>query len=285
VRAVKLLDYCGAGARLNLDRGLALDPRRWAWMPKVDGCYARVSTDRRGRVFSVLSRAGAPLREAFALIGILAGAPDSVLHGELEAHTEAGNRAAARGWRNVWLFDVTRIAGRDVSRARFADRYAELHRMQAELELAGRSNPWTVDDQGDAHDQRNGRYCMPAPRDVRRFPIVELRRGGAGAESLWVEHVERAGGEGLVAVGLDAPAGARNAKRKIKVTDTLDATVVVADARALVVEYAGHAFAVACSGAVYATGDVVEIAHDGWYESSVTPRFPRVVRARADIVA
>lgn len=279
-----LTDYVGAGARLAPERGLALDPRRWAWAPKVDGCYARVSLDRRGRIAHVLSRAGAPLGEAADLVGILAGPPDSVLHGELEAHTEAGARAAAgRGWRLLHLFDVTRVAGRDLTSAPYAERYGELHRMQAELELAGRRNPWVVDDQGDAHDQRTGRYVRPVPRDIRRLPVVQLARGRGAGEALWREHVELGGGEGLVAVRLDGPAGAPGAKRKIKQTDELDAVVVAGDARATAVLYAGHRIVVSSRGRVYRPGEVVSIAHDGWYESSVTPRFARIVRNRADL--
>ena len=95
--------------------------------------------------------------------------------------------------------------------------------------------------------------------------------------------MEREGGEGLVAVRLDAPATAKNAKRQIKNTDTIDAVVVAADERALVVSYAGHRFAVSCVGRTYLVGEVVSIAHDGWFETSVTPRFARVVRSRPDL--
>src|SRR3990167_11218694 len=89
-----LTDFVGATARLSPERGLALPSARWGWQPKHDGAYARVSLDRRGRISNVLSRAGSPIREAADLVGILAGPPDSVLHGELESHTEAGNRLA-----------------------------------------------------------------------------------------------------------------------------------------------------------------------------------------------
>lgn len=280
-----LTDYVGAGSRLAPDRGLALDGRHWAWMPKVDGVYARVSLDRRGRIANVLTRAGSPIAEARDLVGLLAGPPDSVLHGELEAHTEAGNRAAAtRGWRALHLFDATRIEGRDVSSQPFTDRYGALHRAHAMIELAGRNSPWSDDDQGDAHD-KHGRYCKRIPRDIRRTPIVPLAR--ASGADLWREHVEIGGGEGLVAVRLDAKAGARGAKRKIKATDTLDCRVLSCGGGAARLEYGGQVFTVSARGSwsALSPGAVVEVACDGWYESRATPRFARIVRVRADLHA
>lgn len=283
-----LTDYVGAGSRLDPALGLELDERKWAWQPKSDGVYARVSLDRRGRVANVLARSGAALREASDLLGTLAGPPDSVLHGELEAHTEAGNRAAAaRGWRALHLFDATRVGGVDVSAHAYWIRYAALHRMQAELELAGRRNPWVDDDQGDAHDVRNGRYTRRVPRDVRRLPIVELSRGAGAARRLWREHVELGGGEGLVAVRLDAAAAARDAKRKIKATDTLDCRVVAVCDGAAQLEHGGRLFTVSARGrwAELELGALVEVACDGWYERGATPRFARIVRAREDLAA
>jgi hypothetical protein len=255
-------------------------------MPKIDGVYARVSLDRRGRVSNVLTRAGSPLAEARDLIGLSAGAPDSVLHGELEAHTEAGNRLAnVRGWRALHLFDATRTHGRDISALPFSERYAELHRMQVEREIAGRNTPWSDDDQGDAHDLRTGKYTRRIPRDVRRLPIVPLARGNGSAASLWAEHVDREGGEGLVAVRLDAPVRAHGGKRKIKATDTIDCRVVAAGGNAARLEYGGQVFVVSSRGrwSSLTVGMVVEVAHDGWYEAGVTPRFARIVRVRGDL--
>jgi hypothetical protein len=279
---VALTDYCGAGARLTPERGLALDANRWAWSPKIDGVYARVSLDRRGRIANVLGRNGRPVADAADLIGVLAGRPDSVLHGELEAHTEAGNRiSSSRGWRALHLFDVTRHAGRDASWLGYSDRYDLLRRDREQLASAGFVNPWVSDDHGDAHDAATGRYCKAIPRDARRLPIVPLVRGSA--ESLWRQFVEVEGGEGLVAVRLDAPARARGAKRKIKQTDTIDATVVAVDANAAVLTWRGHSFVVSARGATCTPGDVVEVKHDGWYEAGVTPRFARIVRNRHDL--
>ncbi len=279
----RLLDYAGAGARLAPERGLALPHLAWAWQPKIDGTYARVTLDGRGRVLRVMSRSGSPLQAAADLVGIIAGPPDSVLHGELEAHTEAGVRHAnTRGWAALHLFDASRLDGRDVSREPYAARYGALHRAQAQLEDRGdgRRCDWTDDATGRHHAARDGRFVAAIPRDLRRLPIVPMARGRAAGESLWRSHVEVGGGEGLVAVRLDAPLGARGAKRKIKATDTIDAVCVASTPGGSTLSYAGQTFAV---GSVCQVGAVVEVAHDGWYESAAVPRFPRVLRSRDDL--
>lgn len=276
-----LVDYAGAGARLDPERGIALDADQWGWQAKVDGCYVRVATDRRGAISSLLTRAGAPI--AHELVGVRIGLPDAVLAAELEAHTEAGERAAAlRGWRNLHVFDAASLRG-----SRIADRpYLERHAMLADdLEAARtvRDERYVVDDQGDAHD-RAGRYARPVPRDARRVELVELVRGRDEARALWRSHIEVGGGEGLVAVRLDARLGARGAKRKIKATDSIDAVVVSVDRGAAVLEWRGHRFAVSARGKVCVrVGDIAEVRHDGWYERSVTPRFARLVRVRSDL--
>lgn len=278
-----LTDYAGAGALLDPSELRTLDDR-WAVQPKVDGVYARVELDAAGAIARVVSRAAEPLSAAADLIGIVAGAPGSVLHGELEAHTEAGVRAAAtRGWAALHLFDVSAIGGRDVSGLSYADRYAELHRQQALLETGGpgRVRLWEVDAQGDAHDA-GGRYCRRVPRDLRRLPIVPLARGAAARSELWSSYVDRGGGEGLVAVRLDARLGARAAKRKVKATDTIDAVVVAVGHQAITVTARGLVWTMA---GVAPVGAVVEVAHHGWYETSTAPRFARVARVREDLRA
>lgn len=276
-------DYVGAVSRLEVDAALALDDR-WAAQPKVDGCYARVTLDEGGRIARVQSRTGAILTAAADLRGIVAGTPHSVLVGELEAHTEAGIRAATtRGYALLHLFDVTVIAGVDVGHLPYAERYALLHRQQAHLETdgPGRVRSWAVDGQGDAHDAR-GRYTAPVPRDLRRLPIVSMARGREARAALWRDHVERGGGEGIVAVRLDARAGARGSKRKVKQTDTIDAQVVAAGRAAIRVTWRGLVWAMPGRAPV---GAIVEVAHDGWYEAGATPRFPRVVRVRTELGA
>ena len=176
-----LTDYCGAGSRLAPERGLSLSPDRFAWMPKIDGCYARVSLDRRGRIANVLARSGQ--RIATDLVGIVAGPPDSVLHGELEFHTEAGRRiSATRGWAALHLFDATRLDGRDVSSSAYADRYALL----ASTRPTQTRIDWHDDDTGRAHHARTGRFTRRVPRDLRRLPLVPLERD---ARALWSQYV------------------------------------------------------------------------------------------------
>lgn len=284
------LELGGAGARLAPERGLALDPRRWAWQPKVDGTFVRAATDRDGRIASLLHRSGAHVSAADAdgLVGLSLGLPDAVLLGELEAHTEAGVRArAARGWPALHLFDCARFLGRDVAARAYGERHGLLHRWQADVECYGevqRADWWTGDATGRAHDAR-GRFCRAVPRDLRRLPIVPLARGRGAAEALWRSHVEVGGGEGLVAVRLDAPLGARGAKRKVKASETLDCVVLSVGRAAARLSWRGLTFVVSAKGKTLAPGQVVEVACDGWYERRATPRFARIVSVRADLPA
>ena len=275
-----ITDYVGATGRITLEQACALDGRAWAAQPKVDGCYGRITTDRTGRVVTVLTRAGRPLDAG--LVGLATGIPGAVLHAEVEAHTEAGIRAAASaGFARAHLFDVTAVAGRSVAALPYGERYALLHAHHTASEM-DRRDPWVVDDQGDVHGL-DGRYCRPVPADYRRFPIVPQHRG-AGVREMWRSYVERGGGEGLVIVALGARAGARNAKRKVKPIDTLDCTVAAADDRAAVLVYGGHRFTVSArADRKLSPGDIVEVAHNGWYEAGATPRFARIIRRRADL--
>jgi hypothetical protein len=290
-----LTDYAGPSRRLAVSAGALELGAGWAYSPKLDGCYARVSTDRSGVIRSVLSRAGRSLEAQCAgLVGLRTGLLDSVVHGELEAHTEAGIRAAAdRGWPALHLFDATRILGRPVAALPYQQRYGHLHRWQAEVECYGeidRANWWATDDQGRAHDPVTGRYVHAVPRNLRRLPIVPLVRGRVAAEDLWNRLVLRGAGpdpvEGLVAVRLDAPLGRRGSKCKIKPTDTIDCTVLEHDRVGAVLSWRCHTFVVGCRGRLseqLSVGAVAEVAHDGWYERGVTPRFARIVRVRHDL--
>lgn len=290
-RGPGLVDYPGPRGRVPLERGLELagDARRWAAMVKVDGVCARVRLDGRGRIASVLSRAGAELREASDLLGIEAGPPDCIFWGEIEAHTEAGNRAAAaRGWRALHLWDCTRFAGEDLARAPFRDRWGALHRAQSWVEGEGRArrDDWTVDAGGDAHDRR-GRFTRAIPRDLRRLPIIPLVRGRGAVEALWREQVELAGGEGIVLAHLDAPARRARAKAKIKRHVELDARVIAVGGGVARVAWGGGTFSVAAGGARCAAlerGQVVEVLVDGFYDGAgVVPRHPRITRVRHDL--
>lgn len=271
---------------MPLERAAALG-RGWAVQAKVDGCYARAHLDRRGRIERVLSRAGRPLERALVghILGAFVGWPDSVLVGELEAHTEAGNRAAAgRGWRALHLFDVVRAGGRYLGREPYRARRDALWRMQSEVVNLGCELPWYEDDHG-ARSKATGRWCRAVATDWRLTPILPQWPAGR-AEEAWGAWGPDAGGEGLVVVNLEAPLGARGAKRKVKRTDTLDAVVVASGQGALTVEWAGRLVTVAAGAPADArigVGEVVELACEGWYERTSLPRFARLVRQRTDL--
>lgn len=300
--------YAGAGARLAPEQGLALPQRRWAWQPKRDGAYAELLTDDGGIVTDVITRSGEAHNavDVAGLVGLHVGLPVARIIGELEAHTEAGLRArAARGWSCVHLFDLAAVARASIAAWSYADRYAQLHRWQAAAECYGqvpRHVPmvpdrttflWSMPTDGAEPPRPTSRplrapgAMVPgtAPADLRRLPIVPMVRTRAQAEQLWRTEVELGGGEGLVAVRLDAPLGARGGKRKIKATDTYDCTVVSVGPRHARLMYGGQVFAVSAKGKQLAAGDVVELACDGWYEAGATPRFPRIIRVRADLRA
>jgi hypothetical protein len=289
--------YVGATARSSPADGLRLPDRLWAWQPKIDGCYVEAHTDTTGRLSRLVSRAGLdmPLGD---LAGIVAAPPCSVLVGELEASTEAGVAAAAsRRYRLVHLFDALTVAGADLRGLSYLERWGWLHRAQSLVESDGsaRVETWRDDVHGRPHAvDGSGLFARRVPRDLRRFPTVPLTRGHAAADELWRSHVEVGGGEGLVAVRLDAPARARGpaAKRKIKLTDTIDARVVATSPGVARVAWRGGTSAagwqsrpepfVVPSPRPLPIGTVVEVAHDGWYSSGV-PRFARVVRRRGDL--
>lgn len=107
------------------------------------------------------------------------------------------------------------------------------------------------------------------------------------AEHAWGEWVDRdgAGGpaEGLVLVALDAPLERRGAKRKVRLTTTLDVVVLDAGKGAIRVAWRGYSFAISAVGRRLSVGDVAEIECTGWNEKSVQPRNARVVRVREDL--
>jgi hypothetical protein len=279
-----LADYAGARGRLTIEQALKLG-RGWAFQVKIDGCYVRATTDAAGRITHLLQRSGRPIE--LDLVGVATGLPDAVLHGELEAHTEAGRRAAeTRGWAALHLFDVTCVRRRPLHREPYQDRYARLHAYQAEAELGGRDTWWTIDGRGAAHDA-GGRFCRPVPRDLRRCPVVPMARSSSAAAALWREHVEVGGGEGLVAVRLEAPLGVRGAKKKVKATDELDCRVLEVGGGVARLAWKGGTFLCSARGrwAALCPGQVVSCAHDGYYEAGCTPRFARIRRERPDLTA
>jgi hypothetical protein len=275
-------DYAGASGRVTLSAAAALPWQRFAVMEKKDGAYAQVDTDDEGRIVSVVSRTLRPFqRDDIAhLLGVATGLPRARLAAEAELHTEAGIAArTVRGYALLHLFDLLALDGRSLAALPYEQRYGALHRGQALAERGGRIGP-PVDHCGDAHGP-DGRYVVDLPRDTRLTPIVPLVRG-RGAIVDCYERTVAAGGEGVVVVALDAPLGRRRSKVKLKPTQEIDAIVLAADRHAAIVSHRGRTFAV---GTVRqpAVGAIVEVAHDGEYANG-TPRFPRVVRVRTDLM-
>jgi ATP-dependent DNA ligase len=281
-----ITDYSGAGSRLPVEKGLALSRQRWAWQPKMDGVYVQARTDRTGRIIAMHYRSGLEVQsqDAADLLGLAIAAPLAILHGELEAQTEASLRArATRGKPLLHVFDCSRLAGEVISSRPFSERYAALHRWQAAAECYdGKGDEWHLEGSY-ARDVESGRYIRPARRNLARVPIVQLHRGPA--EELWRSFVEVGGGEGIVACRLDAPLGARSAKRKIKASDEIECVVIGSDRSAAELDFRGHRFLVSAQGrwSNITPGTVVSVRHDGWYERRVEPRFARIVRVRADL--
>lgn len=292
------MTYVGPARLVDPDRGLALG-NGWAYQPKLDGCYAVATTDAAGRLASVVSRTGRAIPEAADLLGILAGPPGSVMVGELDAHTEAGIAAASmRGFANLHLFDCLALGGADLRTRPYVERWGALHRAQSAVEAdgAGRIETWRDDAAGDAltlgrpRCPTTGRRVARVPCDLRRLPIVPLLRSLSDVRETW-RSVEAGALEGMVAVRLDARAGARGAKVKIKITDTIDARVIATSPGVLrVVTRSGTTqrawrarpeFVIQSRGGEV-PGQVVEVAHHGYYRSG-EPRFARVVRTRVDL--
>ncbi|HEX5728474.1 hypothetical protein [Microbacterium sp.] len=278
-------DYAGALGRVPLARVSPLG-RHWVLQPKVDGCYARVTIDRFGRIERVFSRAGRHISGELVqhLFGAFVGWPNSELVGELEAHTEAGNRAAAaRGWRALHLFDCIRAGGRYIGREPYRVRRDVLWRMQSEVVNLGCELPWYQEQHG-ARDRKTGQWTRAVPTDWRLTPIVPQIPARRAAEA-WSTWGPDAGDEGLVAVNLDAPLGARGGKLKVKRADTIDAIVVATGPGAVTCDWSGKLVTVAAGAArdaLIQPGDAVELACDGFFDSG-HPRFARLVRARPDL--
>jgi hypothetical protein len=322
-RTGALADYCGAVGRLDIERVIRLSPRDWAIQPKVDGAYAHVYLDSAGRIERILSRTGLafPTSITSGLLGCEVGAPDSVLAGELECHTEQGNAAAeARGYRVIHLFDAIRVGGQYLAREPHRVRRDWLYRSQSWAENMGKRRhyryearhpetkkgakpgnqnasknespepglsfpPAFIDDTAKhARDISSGRFCTAVPRTWERAPIVPLL-APAQAGELW-ERAVAGDGEGVVAVALDAPLGKRGSKRKCKPSSTIDAIVLTSDRTGLVVRIRGASTILVVghrAGVEAAVGDTVECEHEGWHGTGV-PRFARLVRRRPDLM-
>ena len=300
--------YTGAtGHAIPPDAIAGLDFDRHALMLKADGLYCTLTTDARGRIDSAVSQLGRPIPEAADLLGIVAAPPFSTLAGELTAHTEAGRAEAEElGYPIVHLFDCTRLAGQPLQHAPYQERHGALYRAQSwvESEGYGRARDWTLDARGNAHAlsrsaERNedrgcpsrsglprsgvaGRFVAAVPRDLRRLPVLPLARGLADARALW-DLIESTGLEGAVAVDLRARVGAPRSKRKIKLTDTVSATVLGSDATAslVVADFPVRGPVEFTLGSPLPVGAIVEVAYNKFYRSGL-PKFARVVRRRCD---
>lgn len=275
-------DYAGARGLVSLSALPSLGPR-WALQPKIDGCYVTALLDGDGRIAELRARSGRVLGDlAGDVLGVLAGRPWSILVGEYEAMTEAGERAAmARGYRCLHLFDCVQAGLERVAERPYRERRDRLYAMHAELEDASLDRPWHETPTGKAKDDR-GRWTRAIPRSWRRVPIVE-QLPSTMAGRAWAEWVEGPGGEGLVAVNLDAPMGRRRAKRKCKLTDTLDAVVAEFDPKLCLLVWRGHPFIVSRGRHEPNVGDIVSVAYNGFFERQVIPRFPRIVSVRQDL--
>src|SRR5690606_32062635 len=179
-----------------------------------------------------------------------------------------------------------------LAREPYRKRRDALWRSQSYAENFGSGVPWRDDVLGRAHDKATGRYRDRIPRDWRLTPIVD-QLAPSRAGDLW-DRAQVGEVEGLVAVNLAAPIGRRRAKVKCKPTSTIDAVVVDVGRRAATLAWAGGRFAVSAKGIELVPGQVVEVAHDGWYErgakvpgksygAGATPRFARIVRHRRDL--
>lgn len=248
---------------------------RWAAQPKLDGGYVHVVTDDAGRVSAVVSRRGEVLSERVHGLSDVRWLPNCIVVGELEAWTEAAQRQVARsGFSRVHLFDALRIGGIDTSSQPYGARRDALMRAESAV----------VNCDLDQHPGRDdlGRFAEKVPGSWRRMPVVP-QLPASSWESAWSDWVERDElVEGLVFVRLDARLGARGAKRKLKRAESIDALVIDQDAKRLVLSCGALTFTVGKVRSVdAATGCVVEVACEGYYESGL-PRFPRLVRVRAD---
>jgi hypothetical protein len=281
----KPVDYAGAVGKLELGAVAALGPR-FVVQPKSDGSYCRVHLDGAGRIARLFSRAARefPCELVEDLVGQRVGTPGAELVGELEVWTERGNRlAATRGHRMLRLFDAIRVDGRYLAGAPYRERRDALLRCQAAV--AELEQSWVPGPRGAGRDRSSGRLVRPVAEGAAIAPVIE-QRTASQAEAAWADWVAGGEAEGLVVIDLEAPMG--KGKRKVKATDTLDCRVIRVGEQLLQVEHGGIAFLVSARAAAdrrIAVGDVVEVAADGWFESSATPKFARLVRRRPDLLA
>lgn len=282
-------DYAGPRSSVPFDKLEQLATTH-ALQEKRDGEYVRVHLDASGRIARLFSRSGAIVSDELAgdVLGALVGMPNAELVGELEAHTEAGRRAAKkRGHAVVHLFDAIRDGGQYLARAPYRERYRALQVMQEWA--AGELERGRFRGGHRTRDMKKGSYSpdVLGPAGLRRAPILPCLTLEQ-ARQVW-ERARCDEAEGLVAAALEAPLGARLAKVKCKPSDTLDCQVVSYDGKGFATLRAGTMqFAVSArgrSGEGLAPGVWVEVKFNGWMKSSNRPKFARIVRRRPDLSA
>ena len=276
--------YTGARGRLTLDYASTLG-KGYIVQPKFDGSYAVVTTDAKGRFARAIFRSGALMSaKMIPAFSGLVWRPNATLVCELEVWTEASNRiAATRGYRMAHVFDCLRMNGQDMTRRPYRERYASLMRAESALMCDDLDKPWLDDGHDRAHGS-DGRYVKRVPQSWRRMRVVPQMRT-CDVDRAWYEWTVKSRDpiEGLVVVAQDAPVGKRAAKRKIKEHLTLDCRVLDTDGKRMTLEWHGRWFVVGCNGKTVTAGDTVEVQCDGLYESTETPKFPRVTRVRHDL--
>lgn len=276
--------YSGASGTIKPEDLAKLGPAHMV-QPKMDGAYCHVHLGQSGCIARISSRTGRDFgpNQTGNLIGQFVGYPNAVLVGELTASTEAGIAdAKAFGAHRVHLFDMAfGYDAKPLIREPYSERRAEMFRMQTKVELYGPGQTWTTSEHG-IRDRRTGDFCRKSHRGIALTPIVPQVNARA-ADTLW-DQVQAGELEGLVAVAQNAPMGRRGAKRKCKPVDTLDAVVVGRGPKTAECFHMGKRFLVNIASRDIVTGDVLEIAHNGWYANGSAPRFPRIVRRRDDLV-
>lgn len=268
----RLWPYVGATKRITLVEARSLGPR-WVVQEKHDGILVRLHLNSQGRVHLAFTRSerAVPVTHLGAIRGALLGRPHAVLIGELEAGTEAGVKAATdRGQPLVHLFDALHDGDRSLARLPYGARRDALWRMWAEAESVAPPS----------HRDALGRFSRA--RGVAVAPIV-AQRPLSQLDASWGDVVVDGEREGLVLVNIDAPAGARASKLKLKPFDTLDARAVSVSRTTVTCEWRGSLFNLGRGRNWVELGDVVEVRHCGWYSAGQVPRFPALVRVRREL--
>ncbi len=275
--------YAGPRKKARREECLGYEIRGWWAEEKADGCYVELHVGFDGRytrIVELVYRSGATVGRAAGcdLLGQRVNlAAGTVIAGELMVRTPAAARWQAEhgGVTGMVAFDLLaegehhakeaaraawpcatmeRWPARDWTTAPMVWRRARLEQLVAELD-------------------------GPAARKIH---LVEQRR--YNLRPFFDEVVDR-GGEGLVLKDPGAPVG--EGMRKLKRHDTIDARVVqrIPGEGVVTLDWGGRQFTVSSPSFTTHTGDVVEVAHMGFYDAETwTPRHARIVGIREDLM-